>query len=125
MSIARLKAITAQIAQALSETVEQDPDQITGKMQELSALLGTSTEAVALAEMVYSQKIMELTEQYADKSLSATEKKLIITGKAKEEGYYVTLTERQNRALTHVLDSLRSQLSFLKQDQLNSKYQTT
>lgn len=126
MSVERIKQMTDQIGKALAEEYDRtNPDEVSGKIQEFSALLALSSEAYALAEMVYSQKLMEIVEQYQTSMLSATDKKYILAGKAKEEARYVTLTERYNKALTHSLDGLRSILSALKTDLLNSKYQTT
>ena len=126
MSVERIKQMTDQIGKALAEDYDRtNPDEVSGKIQEFSSLLALSSEAYALAEMVYSQKLMEIVEQYQTSMLSATDKKYILAGKAKEEARYVTLTERYNKALTHSLDGLRSILSALKTDLLNSKYQTT
>lgn len=117
-----LRDICKQIGEAISLDVARDnPDEIMGKLGCLTNLLATSSHAVALAEMVYGQKLMELTESAQFKELTATEKKMIFAGKAKNEIYYVTLTERQNAALVHGIDALRSTLSFLKTEMSNLK----
>ena len=126
MSLERLKSITDFIGKALAEEFDRNnPDEVTGKIQELSALLGTSSEAYALAEMVYNQKIAELAESTQFAKLSATDKKMVFAGRAKSEIYYLTLTERQNKALCHAIEGLRSIISYIKQDMFNAKNQTT
>jgi hypothetical protein len=59
---------------------------------------------------------MKLTEDNQWARLTATDKKMVFAGRAKDEIYYVTLTERQNKALTHSIDGLRSMLSYLKSE---------
>ena len=126
MSLIELKALTNQIGKAISQTIDKDnPEEVTGKLAELSALQSTSAHCLALAEMVYNQKLMELVTDNAYSNLSATDKKYVFLGKAKQEGYYVTLSERQSRSLSHSLDALRSILSFMKSELENLKSQTT
>lgn len=120
-TIENVKAITVQIGKALSENIGKDnPDEVMGKMGELNSLLATSSHAVALSDMLYNQKIFELMETAKYGSLNATEKKMIFAGLAKEEIYYMTLCERQNRALVHAIDSWRSILSFIKSEMGNA-----
>lgn len=119
-SIEDVKKMTLQIGKALSENICKDaPDQVMGKMGELNTLLATSSHAVALSELIYSQKILDLMETAKYGNLNATEKKMIFAGLAKDEIYYMTLCERQNRALVHAIDSWRSILSFLKTEMGN------
>jgi len=115
-----LESICDQIGNALSLEIDNsNPAEILGKLNELTNLLSTSSHAVALAEMIYSEKLMQLTENSQYVKLSATDKKMIFAGKAKKEIYYVTLTERQNKSITHSIDALRSMISFLKQEMQN------
>ena len=116
--LAQLKDITQVIGKALEEKIDQEnPQEVAGKMEELTVLLSNSCHAVALAEMTYADKIGSLVESSAFSSLSATDKKMVFAGRAKNEVYYVTLTERQNRALTHKIEALRSMLSYIKSEQ--------
>lgn len=113
--IEKLKEYSIQIGKALSQSVDSNnPAEILGKIEELSTLLALSAHAVALSEKVYNERICELVGEYENSHLSATEKKLIFQGRAKEEIYYLTLSERQNKALVHKIDGLRSVLSYLK-----------
>lgn len=115
-----LLEICMQIGEALALRIdESNPAEILGKMNELTNLLATSSHAVALAEMIYGEKLMKLTEDAQYLKLSATDKKMIFAGRAKNEIYYVTLTERQNKSITHSIDALRSMISFLKSELQN------
>ena len=115
MSLESLEALTNQIGDAINEQIDQtNPDEVMGKLNELSALQSTSSHCMAMAEMVYNQKIMDLVQQAEYSKMSATDKKYIFLGKSKQEGYYVTLSERLSRSLSHRLDALRSILSFIK-----------
>lgn len=115
-----LKNICQQIGAAISLEIDKsNPDEILGKLNSLTSLLGTSSHAVALAESLYAEKLMQLTEDNMWSKLTATDKRMVFAGRAKTEAYYVTLTERQNRALTHGIDALRSMISYLKAEWSN------
>ncbi len=116
----RLEKETTTIQKAIELTYDKNnPDEVSGRIMELSVYLGRSAELVALAEMVYNQQLAALAEQYSTTKLNATDKKYIFGGKLSKEIYFVTLTERLNRALTHALDALRSQLSLIKAEMQN------
>lgn len=115
-----LKAICDQIKKALSEEIDKDnPDELMGKLQVLSNLLATASHAVSLAKMVYAQKIMELTEDNQYRNLSATDKKMIFAGKAKNEGYFVDMTAKLSSSMVHTIEGIRSILSYKKQEMAN------
>lgn len=116
----QLKALTEPLKEALSMQVGYDnPDEITGKLQLLSSLMGTSASAIALAESVYNDKVMELAESNQWAGLTATDRKMIFAGKAKTEAAFVTLTNKLNSGLVHSIDALRSMLSYLKSEMQN------
>jgi vacuolar-type H+-ATPase subunit B/Vma2 len=124
MSLQSLEQLTDQIGKAINQDIDQtNADEVMGKLNELSALQSTSSHTMALAEMVYNQKIMDLVKDSEYSKLSATDKKYIFLGKAKMEAYYVTFSERLSRSLSHRLDALRSILSFIKaeMEHLNSQ----
>lgn len=119
-TLENIKAISTQIGKELALKIDQDnPSEVMGKLNTLTSLLATSSHAVALSEALYSEKLMQLTEANTWAGLSATDKKMVFAGRAKEEIYYTTLCERQNRALTHAIDGLRSMLSFIKSEMNN------
>jgi|SRR5690554_5151771 len=117
-----VKQFCTQIGKALSQSISFDnPDEVSGKLEEITALLALSSHCVALSEKVYNLKILELSESDEYKDRSATDKKMIFGGLASEEIYYMTLSERQNKGLTHRADSLRSILSYMKSEHQNLK----
>jgi hypothetical protein len=123
MSLKILEELTDQISAAISQEIDQtNPEEVSGKLNELSALQSTASHCMALAESTRDQKIMELAQDLQHSKLSATDKKYIILGRAKDESYYYTLSERLTRSLSHRLDALRSILSFIKaeMEHLNS-----
>lgn len=112
-----LKAICQQIGKEIALEIDKDnPQEVMGKLGTLTNLLATSSHAVALSEMLYSEKLMSLTEANTWVGMSATDKKMIFAGRAKNEVYYVTLADRQNKAIVHSIDALRSIISFLKNE---------
>lgn len=115
-----LKMICDQITSALSEQVDRaNPDELTGKLQVLSSLLGTSAQSIATSERLYSIKLMELVEDTQWAKMTATDKKYLFAGKSSKEAELVTLCERLNKAIVHSIDSLRSILSFIKSEMQN------
>lgn len=118
----RIKEMTISIGKCLSQKVDpSNPDEINGKLEEITAMLALSSHCVALSEQIYNQKIMQLSESEEHKGKTATDKKLIFGGLASEEIYYMTLSERQNKGLTHRADALRSILSYMKSEHQNLK----
>jgi hypothetical protein len=119
-SIEELKTICKQVGKAIGETIDKDnPQEIMGKLEELRGLLATSSHAVALAQMIYTEKFGELTASTKWVGLNATEKKSVVAGHCAKEGYYVDLTDRQNSSLTRAIDALRSMISYLKSEMAN------
>lgn len=115
-SVENMVGICEQIANSLALEIDREnPEEVMGKMNELMNLLPSSAHAVSLAEMIYSEKIMQLTLDEQFRGLSATDKKYVFTGRAKREGYFVTLTERQNKALVHAIEGLRTIISYIKE----------
>lgn len=122
----RVKIFAKQIGEAIAEKIDQDnPDEAMGKLQELATLQATASYCLAMANKLYNDKIAELAGQQVYAKLSATDKKMVFAGRASEEIYYMDLSERYSRSLTHSIESLRSILSFKKEEFSQSKYQTT
>lgn len=92
----------------------EDPASVMERLNEASALLGTASYDVAECERIYNIKLGELAEQYSE--YSPTTAKNIITGKLSEEIYYKTLAESQDKQLHYVIESLRTMISFLKNE---------
>ena len=103
-----LKTITTQIAEALNSTINPDnPAQVRYKINRLTLMLAASCQAVAWSQQLYHNKMAVLAHQNLNTGASATEKKLLLAGSVRHEAYYLTLAERQNKALVHALDALR------------------
>lgn len=123
MSQEGLEAIIETIDSILSVPLDaEDGNAISARIGDLVSLMSSSATAVATAERIYNEGVGEiLTEMYEKKS--ATEKKLILAGRLSEQQYWLKQAERQNAALVHAVDGLRSMLSYLKQEMiLNSQY---
>lgn len=114
-SIEQLKKYTKGIGESLGLKIDiSNGDEVRGKMDELQRQLAISCHCVALSEKLYNEKLASLIEQSKYSGLSATDKKMVFAGQAKEEIYYLTLCERQNKAIEHSIKELITQLSYLK-----------
>lgn len=114
-SIKKLEEYTVAIGKSLSMKIDlSNGDEIKGKADELQRQLALSCHCVALSELLYNEKLAALIEQDKYSGLSATDKKIVFAGQAKEEIYYLTLCERQNKAIEHSIKELITQLSYLK-----------
>lgn len=124
--MSRLTELTGTIGKCISEHIDRDnPDEVSGKLMELTALQSSATYAYALAEQLYNEKLASLVESNEYSKLTATDKKMIFAGKAKTEIYYLTMNERLIRNLSHSIEALRSILSWKKSELENARYQTT
>lgn len=120
MSLEILKSMTDEISQCLSLKVDRDNgDEVSGILQEFILIQDSCAQAQSLASMVYTEKIGALYEEQKYAKLSATDKKAVINAKASKEIYYVTLTERLSRSISHGIDGYRSILSDLKEQRRN------
>jgi hypothetical protein len=119
-TIEQLKSYTAEIGKSIALKIDiTNGDEIKGKADELQRSLALSCHCVALSEMLYNEKLAALIEQEKYSGLSATDKKIVFAGQAKEEIYYLTLCERQNKAIEHSIKELITQLSYLKTEMQN------
>lgn len=122
----QIKRLCKMIGDAIGESIDRDnPEELTGKLMELSALQSNATYAYALAEQEYNAKIAELAQKDEYKRLTATDKKMIFAGLAKEEIYLLTTCERHIKNLSYSIEALRSALSWKKTELEQSRYQTT
>lgn len=125
MSLETLEQLTDLIGKAISQEINQnDGDEVVGKLNELSALQSTASHCLALAETTRDLKFMQLAQDNEYSKMTATDKKWIFLGKARNETYYLTLSERLTRSLSHRLDALRSILSFMKAEMQHINSQT-
>lgn len=121
-----IKEISDTIAKCLNEQVDKDnPDELTGKLMELCSLQASASHCYALAEQVYNHKIAALLTDPRHAKMTATDKKMLFAGLAKEEIFYVTLSERHIKNLSYSIEAIRSALSWKKSELENAKYQNT
>lgn len=120
MSLETIKRLTEEVSKTLSLRVDRDNgDEVTAILQEFILIQDTASEAMGLASMVYAEKMAELYEDEKYSKLSATDKKIVCQGRAAKEIYFVTLTERLSRSISHGIDGYRSILSDLKEQRRN------
>lgn len=120
MSLDTLKRLTDEVSKCLSLKIDRENgDEVSGVLQDFILMQSTASEAMSLASMVYAEKMASLYEDQQYSKLSATDKKAICQGRASKEIYYVSLTERLSRSLSHGIDGYRSILSDLKEQRRN------
>ena len=120
MDLQTLKNLTDEIQKCLSLRIDRtNGDECAGILQEFILIQDTCSQALALATMIYTNKISELYESPAFTGMTATDKKMVINGRASKEVYYLTLAERLSRSISHGVDGYRSLLSDLKSQRQN------
>lgn len=101
---------------------EKSAEELTSRLTNLSIYLSRTAEMQAEAKMILQIKEGEIADMLCD-TYSATTMKIKIAKGASAENRLYTLVERTNAAITHQIDAIRSQLSFLKVDMDVSRYQ--
>lgn len=116
----QIDTINSMIVSCIKNTADKtDPDGLAGKISELASLIPSSAQALAMAEMLYNEKIGELMETEQFSKMNTTDKKMLFQGKASKEIALMTYTERLNKGITHAIDGYRSILSFVKSEMEN------
>lgn len=116
-SLNSLKEICDQIEKVISLSIDKDnPDEITGKINDLTCLLATSSHSIALSKMFHGKKLQEFTQDNTFSKYTATDKKNIFNGLYEKECYYVDYTIYLNKAIVHTIDGLRSIISYKKSE---------
>lgn len=116
--------INARIVACIKSTADKsDPDGLSGKISELAALIPSSAQALAMAEMLYNEKIGQLMEAEQFSKMNTTDKKMLFQGKASKEIALLTYTERLNKGLVHAIEGYRSVLSYVKSELENLRLQ--
>lgn len=117
MDIQTIRTSLDSIRKIMDERVElANPTGVAEKLESLSAMVGLSAECVANARKQYDLKLMYLAKSVAYKSYSATDKKMIFAGEASEEIYLVNYAEAINKDLHYCIESLRTLISYLKEE---------
>ena len=104
-------------------------EDITNSQEIMTALnnlvqwMPSSASYVAATERMYAEKISELVMHRSYSQMSASDKKLLFNGLAKDEYELKILAERLNKAISHATDALRSMLSTIKEEMKLNQYQ--
>lgn len=112
------------IKESIEKTVSKDDHHgMCEYLMELSSLGANAAQLKGLAKELRDSKRMEALLETDYENISTSLVKEILDGKcAKYEGYYVE-ADRLNSNLTTRCESIRSILSFEKEDMKNSRYQ--
>jgi hypothetical protein len=120
MDLQNVKRLTDEISKCISLRVDRDNgDEVSGMLQELVLIQDMAAEAMSLSSMILAEKVAELYEDQKYSKLSATDKRAVVNGRASKELYFVTLSERLSRSISHGIDAYRSILSDLKSQRQN------
>lgn len=111
------------IQDKVSESISQEPNHLMEYLQECSSLLGTSAQTVASLQHHMNTEKLFAVEQAKREKYSGNLAKAFIEGRTAEIGALLKLSERQNAALTHRIDAIRSILSFTKEELFNANRQ--
>ncbi len=84
------------------------------RLTNLSVYLSRSAILQCEAQELFDKAIASETEKLLGQELSATVGTNLIKGRISTEAKLFRLCERMNKTITHQLDALRSQLSYLK-----------
>jgi hypothetical protein len=96
------------------------PEDIIKRLNDATNLLGMSAELCATTEKIYNRKYAELVEKYPDVNISKL--KIIAAGELADEYYNMTYSERLNKELHYTIESLRSIISYLKEEYKQNNY---
>lgn len=109
--------IISELEQYLADTQqkynEKDGQVLAERITRLNRLLARSAELMADAQFHYDCAL-GVQSELLDEKLAPSKFTQILKSKVAVENRLLKLTERLNRTITHQLDSIRSQLSFLK-----------
>jgi hypothetical protein len=123
MTLEQIKEATVRIGKIIAIDIpKESPADVMDHIGTLAALLATSSYVVAASEKYYKLKVADLLMEPKFAAYPSMEKKMICEGKASEELELMRLTERQNKAITHKIDGLRSIISYIKEDNRISQY---
>ena len=110
----QLKDIYAYVGKPYNE---KDGQEISERITRLSVYLARSAELLSWSQFFYDKAKGDASEeaikQY-DNKLSPTVMKSLVESRSRNEGKLHKACERLNRTITHQIDALRSQLSYLK-----------
>ena len=98
---------------------DKDPEILLDRITILVTYLARSAEIYADVQFEYDKKLGDEAEKLSA-SYSPMKAKDILKGKVAIEARTLMLSQRLNATITHQLDAIRSQLSFIKADIFNN-----
>lgn len=98
-----------------------NPDEVSGKLNDLSSMQGLSAETLAQAERCYNRKAGIILEKITN--MKAGEQKLKLNSFCADEIYFLRLAEGYNKEIHYQIELMRSQLSYLKEEKRISQFQ--
>lgn len=107
--------------------IKDDPEACLVRMMELETIMAASGKLVADAKYIQDQQQSDLKvivdELMSQKlTLTPTIMNNYVKARTKEINYIVNWAERINRSATHMLDSIRSAISYRKTELTNLNY---
>lgn len=124
LPIESCRANTAAIISTLEEVCPQEPQRLIQRLNELAAILGTSAQLVASYQFHVDSNRFIAVQEAKKAGYTGNMAKDYIEGRCAEIRAEMRLSERQNAAITHSIESVRSILSFTKQEMYSSNLQT-
>lgn len=113
--------------QAIQDTMEtpvaQEPNALMERINEYASLLATSAQTMSSIKFHLSDAIGQAMEEAFKLKYPPSMAKAYAEGRCAELVSDYELSNRQNAALTHAIDGIRSILSFTKQELFHSNNQ--
>lgn len=107
-------------AQAIQDTIDvpcaQEPQALMERLNELCSLLATSAQTVASYQHHVETEMFTAIQEAHRQEYAPSMAKVFAEGRCAEIRAEMKLSERQNAAIVHQIDSVRSILSFTKQE---------
>lgn len=100
-----------------------NPDEVTGKLNDLSSIQGLIAEVLAQAERCYNRKAGLILDQI--KNLKAGEQKLKLNSICADEIYFLRLSENYNKEIHYQIELMRTQISYLKEEKRIAQFTQT
>lgn len=120
MTPSEIKTNLDKIRETMDTPVGLDnPTGVAEKLERLQGCSGLSAECIAWARKHYDEKLKFLIMNKAYSGYTPAEKKMIFGGEASNEIFLVNYAESLNKDFHYSIESLRTLISYLKQE-LNS-----
>jgi hypothetical protein len=117
MTSDQLKTSIEQIRNAMDVKVGlEDPVGIVTKLEALSSMAGLSAECIAWARKFYDTRLGLMLRSRDYQNYTPAEKKILFAADASNEIFMVNYAESLNKDLHYNIESLRTMISYVKQD---------